>query len=394
MKYEKEIVMYSDINSYVIEGINTKYVKSEFNHDIVKAQKFIDQVINGTEEFHTEYIKANGTRVKRVSALGKHVENLYSYSQIYSRDYKYSPALEFLFEEMRTHPIKDYISTAMLFENDPEGVTSELFNDFVRTMRAKAVQAQLKKKIADWESKFKKNEKRINWFEPQLFNRCSRLMVVRVDALYHKAVFTPSDMNQIMADDMVRKERDQADYWAGEDISTPRMIEGRIALEEVQKDRQRLFDRMKGKTSLFEHLVGYIWRIEFAKEAGYHLHLMFFFKGSIVEKHEYLAQEIGKYWQDEITEGRGYFENCNRKKTKYGDDWALGQINHWETGKREKLRKAMQYFCKTNQLVQVVPYAGCRLFGCGFVHRQRKAYGGRPRTKRAVGSPENQQLGL
>ena len=118
---------------------------------------------------------------------------------------------------------------------------------------------------------------------------------------------------------------------------------------------------------------------------------MLFFDGSYVQKHEHIAQDVGKYWQNVITNGRGYFENCNLKKKKYGDSWALGAIDHWDTIKREKLVNAMSYFCKTNQLVQVVPYAGCRLFGCGFVHRQRKVRGGRPRTK-GVGTGDNQCL--
>jgi len=163
-------------------------------------------------------------------------------------------------------------------------------------------------------------------------------------------------------------------------------VEGRIALEEVQKDRKRLFTNLKGKPSLFKHLVGYVWRIEFGRQAGYHLHVLFFFDGAYVQKHEYIAQEIGYYWRDVITQGRGYFENCNRKKSKYGEAWALGEIDHWDAIKRHKLSYALQYFCKTSQLVQVVPYVGCRLFGCGFVHRQRKVHGGRPRTKGVVGS--------
>ncbi|BBB66549.1 hypothetical protein UNDYM_2296 [Undibacterium sp. YM2] len=228
-------------------------------------------------------------------------------------------------------------------------------------------------------------------FEAELFQRFSRLMVVRLDFNYHKATFTPEEIDEIMREQVCHKAQDLATFFAGENTSTPSKIEGRVAFEEVQKDRKRFFTNVKGKPSLFKELVGYVWSIECGHVAGYHLHVMLFFNGAKVQKHQFLAQEIGQYWADSITQGRGYFENCNLNEKKYGDDWAMGEVNYWDSAKREKLRYTMQYFCKTNQLVQVIPYSGCRLFGCGFVHRQHKLPGGRPRTKGVAGH-ENQRL--
>lgn len=379
-------------NSYIVKGTgNINYMMSDSIYDICRLMEFMKKVIYKNELFHTEYTKDSGQRRKTISSLGKHLEFLHKYSQIYSRDYTFSPLIKFYFEEYRKHRIKDYF--LVLDEHDPYSFSADIFNDFVSTMRKNAMAIKLKKRVDDWESKSKNNMKRLITFEKALFNRYARLMVIRLDFNYHKATFTASEIERMIDDAASQKEHDQADYFDGQDISTPRVVEGRIALEEVQKDRKRLFTNVKGKPSLFKHLVGYVWRIEFGRQAGYHLHVLFFFDGAYVQKHEYLAQEIGDYWRNVITQGRGYFENCNRKKSKYGEAWALGEIDHWDAIKRHKLSYAMQYFCKTNQLVQVVPYKGCHLFHCGFVRRQRKVYGGRPRTKLAIG-PENQQLGL
>jgi hypothetical protein len=377
--------MNSEFNLYVIKGADGAHYIMPYTLDgICRLMEFMKKVIYGDELFHTEYTKANGKRVKTTSSLGKHMESLHSYSRFYSRDYTFSPLIEFFFEEYRKHQIKDY--SHAIDEHDPSPFSTDTFNDFVITMRKNAATINLKKKVADWESKPKKNMKRLIEFEASLFKRYARLMVIRLDFNYHKATFTPEEVAQMLAEARRRKECDQADYLAGKDIPIPRVVEGRVALEEVQKDRKRLFTNMKGKPSLFEHLVGYVWRIEFGRQAGYHMHVLFFFDGAHVQKHEHIAQEIGYYWQDVITQGRSYFENCNRKKSRYGDAWALGQIDHWDGAKRDKLRNAMQYFCKTSQLVQVMPYAGCRLFQSGFVHRQRKVSGGRPRTKGIFGA--------
>lgn len=377
--------MNSYINLYAIRGSDgVNYIMPFVMNGIGRLMKFMTGVIYGDSLFHTEYKRQDGRYGKTISSIGNHLESLHSYSQIYSSDYKYSPLLGFFFEQYRKHPIKDYALT--LDKHDPEGFSADLFNDFVTTMRSDAFNINLKKRVANWISKPQKNMERLDEFEALLFDRYARLMVIRLDFNYYKATFSPEEIDKILSESRRRNECDQAAYLAGANISMSRPIEGRIALEEVQKDRERLFANMKGKPSLFKHLVGYVWRIEYTREAGYHLHVLFFFDGAYVQKHEHIAQEIGCYWRDVITQGRSYFENCNRKKSKYGDDWALGQIDHWDAVKREKLRKAMQYFCKTSQLVQVVPYRGCNLFGSGFTRRQRKVSGGRPRTRGMVGS--------
>lgn len=384
--------MNSEINLHVIRGANGMHYIMPFLLDgIDRLMSFMTEVIYQNSLFHTEYKKKQGRHGKTISSLGKHLECLHKYSQIYSSDYRFSPLLTFFFEQYRKHPIKDY--ALVLDEHDSDGFSANLFNDFVTMMRKNALETKLKKKVNDWISKSKKNMKRLIKFESELFRRHTRLMVIRLDFNYHKAIFTPEEVEQILDEARSQKDCDLSDYLAENEISTSRVVEGRIALEEVQKDRKHLFANMKGKPSLFEHLVGYVWRIEFTRKAGYHLHLIFFFNGAHVQKHEYIAQEIGCYWRDVITEGRSYFENCNRKKSGYRRNaWALGQIDHWDIAKRENLRNAMQYFCKISQLVQVVPYDGCHLFGSGFVRRQRMVIGGRPRTRQKIGS-ENQQFG-
>lgn len=383
--------MNSNINLYVImdnRGVN--YIMPLFMNEIDRVMKFMKEAIYRNTLFHTEYVTKKGKHGRTISTLGKHLESLHSYSQLYSSEWTFSPLIAFFFEQYRKHPIKDYFP--VLDENDPDGFSAYLFNDFVTTMRKNALVTKLKKEVADWESKPQKNMTRLIKFEAALFERYARLMVIRLDFNYHKAIFTPEEVERKVTEAMRRREGDQADYLSGKDISKPQVVEGRIALEEVQKDRAHLFANMKGKPSLFKHLVGYVWRLEYTRMAGYHMHVLFFFDGSHVQKHEHIAQEIGCYWRDVITEGRSYFENCNNNKSKYGDAWALGQIDHWDIAKRENLRNAMQYVCKTSQLVQVVPYDGCHLFGSGFVRRRRMVIGGRPRTRQAIGS-QNQQLG-
>lgn len=314
--------------------------------------------------------------------LRKHIGSIYRYCQLYSEGYKYSPLIQFFFEQYQKHPIHQHEMD--LDEHDPLHIA--LFKDFINAMRNDAMAVKLKKTVADWESKFIKTEKRLIAFEAELFERYARLMVVRLDFNYHRAKFTLAEINQIHQEAILRSENVQTVSLAEQDISKHKVIEGRVTLEEVQKDREHFFSNMKGKPSLFKHLVGYVWRIEFTKKAGYHMHVTLFFDGSHVKEHAYLAQEIGEYWKTTITNDRGYFENCNREQGRYKDRWALGEINYWDSAKRSNLKNMLNYFCKTNQVVQIIPYAGCHLFGSGFVHRKRKVQGGRPRSRAICGT--------
>lgn len=371
--------MNASINLYTLKATNgTNYIMPYALGDIHKLVSFMDLVINSQVLMGSVSSNRRYARECKTTMLHLHMKYLPEYIQLYSKNYHYSPLLDFFFEQYRIHPVRECLT---LDEFDSTDI--DIFNNFISTMRQHATEVKLKKKVADWLSKSKKNQKSLMAFENKLFKKNARLMVIRLDLNYHKAEFSLAEIGELCKRNAALKERDLSDYWAGGDISEKRVMEGRIALEEVQRDRKHLFGNMKGKPSLFEHLVGYVWRIECGREAGYHLHVMFFFDGSYVQKHEYLAQEIGEYWRDVITKGRGYFESCNRNKTKYGDYWALGTINHWEVARRNSLKAAMQYFCKTNQIVQVVPYRGCHLFGTGFAHRDRGQvnHSGRPRTR-------------
>jgi len=76
------------------------------------------------------------------------------YIQLYSKNYYFSPLLDFFFEQYRIHPIHECLT---LDEFDSDDI--DIFNNFISTMRQHATEVKLKKKVADWLSKSKKNQK-------------------------------------------------------------------------------------------------------------------------------------------------------------------------------------------------------------------------------------------
>jgi hypothetical protein len=350
------------------------------------AMEFMRLVMNGITTSFTQP-KAKWPR-EDLTPLGQMLPLLKRFSELYSRGHKFHPFLAFFFEEYRKHPIKD-CGDCFHSEITVEGKkVSDIFDDFIATLRAKALAVNLRKKGSDWDSKFRKNLKRLRKLEADMHRRHARILAVRLD-LHHKAThFTEEELHKHIEAEARRQEADQAAYIAGADLDAWEPVVGRVPFETVQRDRERLFANMKGKPSLFKHLVAYVWRIEFTPGAGYHLHIALFFNGSRVQNDEWLAQQIGEYWRDVITEGKGRFHNCNRDWSKGAPNYALGIINYTDHAKRSALLSALEYLCKLSQQVLVLPYEGCKLFGAGFVHRERKNGSGRPRSKTSPRVPK------
>ena len=113
--------------------------------------------------------------------------------------------------------------------------------------------------------------------------------------------------------------------------------------------------------ALFEHMVGYIIKLEHGEKKGLHYHCIFLFDGSKVKADAIYAEKIGKYWQENITRGKGLFFNCNFDKTKYRK-LGIGMINHSEHDKIANLYLVIAYMTKASQFVMLKTPENYRCF--------------------------------
>lgn len=166
-----------------------------------------------------------------------------------------------------------------------------------------------------------------NW----LFECHARLLVIRVDLGYRKG-------------NTIDYEQDRyAKYW------------------EIAKDRDRLFEKMETLVR-FKDIVGYVWKLEYGPEKGFHLHLLAFLNGSLVRKDQSLAHVIGDYWSGDHTQGRGMVHPCNDEKDDF-DTLGIGMINYYDQELRAGLLKAAGYLTKVDYLARGLVPEGFRTFG-------------------------------
>ncbi len=199
------------------------------------------------------------------------------------------------------------------------------FNDLIVTIRRLAKRRPYPSKIWHARNDWQTNLASCTEFVAGLFSKWSRYAVVRVDLAYLKEhafdVFT-SDARADMA----------------------RLLQQIRRGKKLKKEcRER---------DLFRDAAGYIWKLEYGTDRLLHFHCFFFFREKNGRQAGYWAQEIGKYWVEDITQGRGTFQNCNFRW--YGrPDEGIGEVNRNDTQKQENLQRALEYLFKAEQCLPI-----------------------------------------
>lgn len=347
--------------------------------DLHSLTDFIETVLRGNS---LPYRRMRDGSIK-IQKMAGDIKRLPAYARIHDPSLSYSPDLEFFFEQYRKHAISNYAHVDWTDDGghgvDPRHV--EMAIDFIVKLTVEARRVKLRKRISDWKSNGKHNLSYLRRYLSYLFARYARLMVVDMVFEYRKTACA-SVTEAIERRDAVqgRAEREHEAFMDGtvHHEANPRWI----SLVELKEDWDHLYGNMKGKRSIFKHLVGYVGRIEYSRDCGHHLHICFVFNGAEVQDDVGYSLKIARYWSEEITEGRGYAFSCNLKAAKGGyRNVGIGMINHYETEKRRHLWTAVSYFAKATQLVRVKHSGKQQMFLHGKMKKSTGPKRGRPRTK-------------
>lgn len=162
----------------------------------------------------------------------------------------------------------------------------------------------------------------------------------------------------------------------------------RLTIEMIQRYRDRFFAARRFN-KLMSGIKGFVWAIEQGEKSGLHLHVILFY--SPEHNHDaFIAQQIGEYWVNIVTQGNGDYWNSNDGKRKlfyekHGHGLGVGQINRNDVGKRKALRMNLVYLAKAGQYLMIKGAERVRTFGMGRVPKKLKA--GRPRIDSCMRLP-------
>ncbi|MGE8648451.1 MAG: hypothetical protein ACN6NL_00780 [Acinetobacter sp.] len=175
-----------------------------------------------------------------------------------------------------------------------------------------------------------------------ILNKCSRILVARVDLGYLQE------------------------------------YSSRIRVEDIYKDLDILLNRIQNKDGIFKHVIGYIWGVEQGgKSKGFHCHLAIIYDTAYRDgSAAYWGNKIIALWS-EITRDYGQGYNCwNRERVKElrgRDELGIGLIYRRDSTQVTNFIEAMEYLTdhhkRTLQYLRVKP-RGRRVFGKGQLRAQ------------------------
>lgn len=115
---------------------------------------------------------------------------------------------------------------------------------------------------------------------------------------------------------------------------------------------------------------GYVWKMEYGMEKGFHLHIALLMDGQKVCKDISIATALGEHWKTVITGGKGGYFNCNQKKEAY-KRCGLGNLSRHDDVMWEDLEEAVRYLTKQDLFIRLKVPPKARTFGVGGVYKKK-----------------------
>ncbi len=147
--------------------------------------------------------------------------------------------------------------------------------------------------------------------------------------------------------------------------------------EDLNLIRKMFKKFLKSRFSINQRPIGYIWKLEYGVDKGYHYHTIFFLDGNKHQKDEIIADQFGKEWV-QLTEAKGSYYSCNGSKERY-KYLAIGMLHHDDEKAHSALESlVIKYFTKDKQHAFIPSGSRLKTFGTSQMPASKRK-SGRPR---------------
>lgn len=315
-----------------------------------QIEPIVVQVLKSKEQLFYIRINKSGNFVFQATQLGKQLfvalKNGSGEFHCYFPLYDLNPYVALLFEcAEKFDSILLLSSTAKIL---PSEVSKEVatMNSLVEELRKGAAGCEFKALIKKFVSAEDKRAKSLEQYIDALFEKHSRMVVIRLDLSYQVGFFSDHKYLKI---DLARVKED----WA--------KLQG---------------DLHKGVP--IKGMLGFACKLEYGHLKGFHYHLLVFYNGANYREDTVLARLIGEHWWREITKGTGRYFNCNKKKSEYRF-LGIGVISWFNIDLVSNLKaRVAAYLVKTDYWLRFSPGCG-RSFFRGNMPKLKSVKRGRPR---------------
>lgn len=382
----------------VIEGISGLSLDEQIDASSLESESSMrgwepgeyQELYNGLVEFMGSVLSADrdpyeirfdrGTKyaVTRRATLTRHLKWCHAYMDLYWPGYYYSADLQLFFDCYRTRPLWHGKAEASFHDPNqrfPDGsILAERFNAFVAYMRVQARARGVAKKLSDWKRGLRDQEESIGEYLDALVADNPDIVGQRADLGFVNTVAVGSDALQRMSwqvdtsgqwSQVSSNERSSGAGW-----ETSARIDPAVAM----RFRELFFENRRGADrELFEHLVGYIAKVEQGETHGaLHIHVILLFDAKRVKGLERMRLLARQRWE-RVTEGLGMVFDCHdpdyEAKLRRKGLWSLDPVLDGDAQQFEKLKTyVVWYFTKDDgQMVRVKPTPKSRALTTGQV---------------------------
>lgn len=339
---------------------------------------FVHQVLT-TDEIAFDVRVKGGQKVAKVrwKPLADCFPMLNCLPDICFPGYAYSPDTQLFLDCYASHREIASCLFAQPYAHVVDGlVEAEIFNDFVAMMREEAKRRNLKKAMHSWTYCLTKRQQiEIRGYLRTMPNKSTKLLAVRFDGLYRECAI--SDDHALARSSLAGLCGPFPD--SREDGTAPETA-ARIDAARAMEHRREFVENQLGKDKeLFEHLIGYVWKIEQSEAGVIHHHVLLIFDGQYV-KDEFLALDrVSDRWRA-ITNGAGFMNSSHfgKREFKEGGKWRYGMIESPEA-LEAMIEDTAAYFTKGEQPLRFKPTPHARTLAKGHPWPKREGGPGRPR---------------
>jgi len=336
----------ADANTFEFtkDGKTITVLGSDFQNPRVYIDEFVSEIIETKElAFEVTHGEKPAPTI-RALPLGRYLGRLKGFMRADQQGVLHSEKVRAFFQATEQLGLKDEPWSGKPSTYNPfvKKYEAELLNELIQLIRTICQSKEFKSRSNARVYNATRNLKGCKVFLDKLFKKHSRLLVIRLDFGY------------------------RLEYCK------------EITIAEAQMHLKRLFNNVR-HNKLFDSFLKPIWRREHGKEKGIHFHVVLFFDGHLSEKDEYIAAQIGEYWNTVVTKGKGVYFNCNRNKFNRYKRLGIGRIDYFDTEKRANLLEVVSYLTKKEIVTGMTEEGRFRAFGKGNMPSDKENGPGRPR---------------
>jgi hypothetical protein len=236
-------------------------------------------------------------------------------------------------------------------------------NLLVTKIQRAARKTAFTRRVDDFERGAFKNYRSLMKYIARCFGKRTNMLVLRLDLEYQRLV---------------------------EQLADGKGDLGAVTLPEIKRHRKMFQTELHRQFG--EACIGFVWKLEFGTERGYHFHFLIMLDSSLHQQDVVIGRFLGECWRV-ITEGKGSYFNCNSQKQNYRY-CALGRVHDGDSMAMLGLHYFACYVTLPDVFAQLILPGRDRAFGKGNMPDVNEKRVGRPR-KRAepldVVRPTNQR---